>query len=149
VRITGGWESGRLLAQACEHAGLTRKQTEAASLAAGGASYRAIASELGIPILSARRTTLAASRKLRHAHPHLVALDRRFLRDLYACMRNVRGPVPATPPVYAALPGGGHDSRPVSLRPRPEGECPEDLQLCPVRWLRELPRLLAQCAAGE
>jgi hypothetical protein len=49
--------------------------------------------------------------------------------------------------VYAPLPGGGFDRRPVSLRPRPEGEVLEDLLDRPMRFLRELPRLLAQCAA--
>jgi len=92
---------------------------------------------------------VAASRKLRRAHPHLVAIDRAFLRDMFHCLRNVRPRVPATPPVYAPLRGGGFEKRPVSLRPRPEGEVPEDLQLCPLRFLRELPRLLAQCAAAE
>jgi len=149
VRFIGGWDEDRLLAQASFDARLTRIQAEAARLAGRGANYRAIAQALGIPTLAARRATLAASRKLRRAHPHLVDRDRRFLRDLYHCIRNVRPPAPANPPVYAPLPGGGYAAQPVTLRPRPEGEVPEDLQLDPLRWLRELPRLLAQCAAAE
>lgn len=115
-----------------------------------GASYRQVADSLAIPYPAARRATLAASRKLRRAHPHLVAADRAFLRDMFRCIRNVRGQVPATPPIYAPLRGGGgYESRAVSLRPRPEGECPEDLTLDPIRFLRELPRLLRQCAVSR
>lgn len=132
------------------YAGLTRIQTQAARLAGNGAGYREIAAELAIPTLAARRATLAASRKLRRAHPHLISADRRFLRDLFECLRNVRPPASRNELIYAPLASGGYDRRPVTLRPRPEGEVPEDLQLCPLRFLRELPRLLlAQCAAGD
>ncbi len=143
------WDHLQDLAQACVHADLTRSQAEAARLAAGNATFRAIAITLGIPSLSARRTTIAASRKLRRAHPHLVQADREFLRDMFACIRNVPGRTNRNALIYRPLPGGGHERRPVSFRPRPEGEVPEDLSLCPLRFLRELPRLLAQCAAAE
>jgi len=149
VRNLGGWESDDWR-EACDNARLTRLQAEAARLAGQGQSFREVALALAIPYSAARSATLAASRKLRRAHPHLISRDRAFLRDLYACLRNVRGPVPSTPPVYAPLPGGGgYERRPVSLRPRPMGEVPEDLQQCPLRFLRELPRLLAQCAVSR
>lgn len=147
MRITGGWEERRL-ADACEYARLTTTQTQAARLAWQGASFREIADALGLPYPAARRATLAASRKLRRAHPHAISADRAWLRDLFECLRNVCPPASRNELVYRPLPGGGYERRPVSMRPRPEGEVPEDLQLCPLRLLRELPRLLAQCAVS-
>lgn len=119
-------------------------------MAGQGLTFREVAATLDLPYSAARSATLAASRKLRRAHPHLVSADRAFLRDLFLCLRNVRGRVPSTPPVYAPLRGGGgYERNPVSLRPRPMGEVPEDLQQCPLRFLRELPHLLAQCAVSR
>lgn len=148
MQITGAWES-ETWRQACDNARLTDVQAKAARLAGQGHTFREVADALALPYSAARSATLAASRKLRRAHPHLVSRDRAFLRDLYACLRNVRSRVPSTPPIYAPLRGGGgFEKRQVSLRPRPLGELPEDLQQCPLRFLRELPRLLAQCAVS-
>jgi hypothetical protein len=146
VRISGGWDE-ELFAQACDHARLTVTQADAARLAARGLTYREIAAELGVSCLAARRATLSASQKLREAHAHLIDRDRRFLRQLFQCLRNVRAR-PGDPKIYAPLPSGGYDSQPLTLRSRAEGESVDDLLLCPVRFLRELPRLLAQCAAA-
>lgn len=147
VADRANWGSeGRLLAQACEHAALTAIQAEAARLAAGRASYRAIAEILSLPYQAARSATLKAETKLRRAHPHLVREQRRALRDLFDCLRNVTPRCHARNPlIYAPIPGG-YDRRPVSLRPRAEGELPEDLLFEPLRFLRELPKLLEQCA---
>ena len=144
--LIGGWES-EALREACSYARLTANEAEAVRLTHQGHSYRHIAAALGRPYPAARRIALAGIERLRRAHPQVTAADRAFLRDMFHCLRNVRGPVPATPPVYAPLPGGGgFDRRPVSLRPRPEGEVPEDLLHDPRRFLRELVRWLASSA---
>jgi hypothetical protein len=146
---SGRWDDERLWTEACDNARLTSIQAEAARLTARGCSYREIATALSIPYPAARRAALSASEKLRRAHPHLIDRDRRFLRDLFQCLRNTRGR-PGDPKVYAPLPGGaGYAKTPLTLRARPMGEVAEDLLLCPVRFLRELPRLLAQSAVSR
>ena len=132
------WEGWAHLAQACDHASLSVRQAEAARLAAGRATYRAIALSLALSYLSARQTVRHAAEKLRRAHPHLALRQERFARDLHWCMRNRKPGGSAPVLLYAPLPGGGYDSRPVSLRPRPDGERPEDLTACPLRFIREL-----------
>jgi len=136
------WEGQAHLAQACDHANLTVQQAEAARLAAGRATYGAIALSLGLSYVSSRRTVRHAAQKLRQAHPHLAQRQERFARDLHWCLRNRKPSGNAPVLIYAPLRGGGYDSRPVSLRPRPEGELPEDLLECPLRFIRELARQL-------
>lgn len=136
----------RQLAQACEHAGLTRVQAEAARLAGAGATYRAIAVALSLRYPQARRTTIHASRKLQAAHPRHVRAQERFLRDVYWCLRNrAGGGHPKSMAIYAPRSGGGYESEPVRLTARRMGELPEDLMGCPLRFLREFAR---QCAVG-
>lgn len=136
------WKDELDLAYACDQANLTIRQAEAARLAAGSANYRAIALRLDLSYRDARATVRHAAQKLRAAHPHLVREQERFARDLYWCLRNRRPCGNAPLLIYAPLAGGGYDSRPVSLRSRPEGELPEDLLDCPLRFIRELARQL-------
>jgi hypothetical protein len=143
------WTELPALAQACDHAKLSRNQAQAARLCSAGHTYREIARELSLPYRAARRTTLKAGRLLRAAHAHLARLDREQARDLYQCMRNVAPSAPSGVRPMAPTPGGGWE--PVILRARPDGACPEDLTGDLVRFLRALPRLMAEyerAAAG-
>lgn len=139
------WQEAERLAEACEAAELTRPQAEAVRYAAEQLTYREIADAMGVPYRTARSLTRKAESKLKHAHPGLVALQRRALRDLQSCIRNVRDTRPAPIYVYRAI-AGGHENTPVTLRPRPMGEVPEDLLHEPLRFLRELPQLLDEAA---
>src|SRR2546423_1360860 len=95
------------LAQACDQANLTLYQAEAARFAAGRCDYRAIALGLGIRYSQARATVRHAAQKLRQAHPHLVARQERFARDLYWCLANRKASGNAPVLIYAPLAGGG------------------------------------------
>jgi hypothetical protein len=131
---------------------LTPTQAEAARLAAGRNDFVAIRHALSLPSYrTARAVTLKAQAKLRRAHSDLVRLQRQFTRDLMSCLRNVTDARPARVLDYAPIAGGGFDSRPISLRPRPEGELPEDLLQEPLAFLHDLPHLLklrARVSAG-
>jgi len=142
---TGNREGFALLAQACEHADLTPPQAAAAQLAAEGHTYRAIADALSLPYPTARATTRKAAAKLARCHGAARRWQRRWLRDMMDCLRNT-APCHANrePAVYAPIPGG-FDRRPVSFRPVPEGERPEDLDTL-MHFLRDLPRALIALA---
>jgi DNA-binding CsgD family transcriptional regulator len=139
------WGPGsHLLAQACEHADLTPIQAEAARLASGGATFRAISETLALSYRTARDVALKAERKLRRALPDARRLQRQNALFIFQCLRNGTPRLHArNPAIYPPIPGG-YDRRPVSLRPRPEGELPEDLTDRPLRFLRDLPTLLKE-----
>ncbi len=65
-----------------------------------------------------------------------------------SCLRNVHDTRKACVLVYRER-SFGYDKEPVTLRPRPEGEVPEDLMDEPGRLLRSLPALLAKVTDEE
>jgi hypothetical protein len=113
-------------------------------LAAQGHTFRAIAETLTLTYRQARQTLRHAERKLRAVLPRVIEQERREIRWLLDCVRNVVDTRPAPVYQYAPVPGGGH--RLVSFRPRPEGECPEDLLEPRLRFLGRLSNKLAECA---
>jgi hypothetical protein len=90
----------------------------------------------------ARRLVYQAEARLKRARPDLVALHRRQMLELIEAMRNVR----RTSPRIAIYPErqGIYDRVPIRLRSRLTGESPEDLMRQPLRFLHDLPRLLAE-----
>jgi hypothetical protein len=143
---TGNREGWRLFGRACQRARLTEPQRAAAILAAEGQKFRAIALSLKMSYRSARQTLRHAECKLRRVLQRVIDDERRFIRHLLDCIKNVHDPRPAPVFQYAPVPGGTYDFRPVSFRPRPEGECPEDLLMPRLRVLSELSTRLAECA---
>jgi DNA-binding CsgD family transcriptional regulator len=140
-----GRQTCAALAQAWDHANLTRTQAQAAALWSQGHTYRDIAAHLALTYQQARRIVRAAERKVKEHHSHLLALDRRTLKAILSCIRNIRPSGSGRLHVYAPLPGGGHDDQPYGMPARLDGECVEDHRE-PGRFLRALPWLLAQHA---
>ena len=147
------WRGSELLAALCEGAGLTLEQAEAARLVAGGCRLDALPVALSAVLgewvsgRQARRKAWEAGVRIRRSRPDLAGRHREQAVELLACMRNAW---PSHPPVQVyAEKWGIHDRDPVRLRSRLDGEHPDDLVRHPLRFLRDLNRLLASSAARE
>jgi len=127
---------------------LTRVQADVAKLAARKYTYGEIAGCLGLSYTACRNAARKAEGKLIEAHPWLISRLTREIKVLLDCMRNVRDTRPARVLLYRER-SFGWERDPVTLRPRPEGECPEDLATEPGRILASLPALLRRTRDEE
>lgn len=104
-------------------------------------TYREIARSLSLPYPKARGVAFRAEEKVKDRYPWLIHRMRAEIMEVLSCLRNVHDTRPARVLVYRER-SFGYEREPVTLRPRPEGEVPEDLIDEPGRLLRSLPRLL-------
>lgn len=147
------WRDWPAFGECCEAARLSVMQAEAARLAGCFLSYREIGEGmewlLGYPlgVRHAREMTLGAEKRLKRCLPHLVAIQRREMRDILAAVRNVRSKSQGIA-IYRER-FGVHDKEPVRFASRLVGECIEDLAEEPCRFLRDLPNLLARAEASR
>lgn len=142
------WRGAEALAATCESAQLFADQAEIVRLAGSGLTLRAVATQLSallkrpLPAEEARTWILAVERRVRRSRPDLVALQRQHCRELLAAMRNVR---PCRPQLQVYRQHWwGCEAEPLRLRSRLDGEIADDLMRQPLRFLRDLPYLLAE-----
>jgi hypothetical protein len=147
------WQGLELLAGICERAGLSVDRAEAARLVAGGCPMERLAPALSEALgewvsgRQARRKAWEAGVRIRRSRPDLARCHREQAVEMLGCMRNV---VPANPPVCIYPEQWGTVGRdPVRFRSRLLGEAPEDLVRHPLRFLRDLPRLLEPSAVRD
>lgn len=147
------WLEWERLAALCEQAGLTSVQAEAARLVAGGYPLRQLAAALSARIggrlnyPQAYHAARQAGIRIRRSRPDLAGLQRQEAVELLVCVRNVKPSRPGLC-IYPEK-WGTYDREPVRFRSRLMGEVPDDLIRHPLRFLRELPRLLAASTAGD